>query len=84
MKELILFLLGLPGIIFIWLELIPIVKFIKFAFNLKRLKPFDCESCLAFWSCLIYSMSNGFIFEQYIFTIGGGVLLTYIVFNKLL
>lgn len=35
---------------------------VKALYNLKRLKPFDCEPCLAFWLTAFFTMlATGFI-----------------------
>ena len=35
--------------VYVFIHVAEIPKYIKGAFKLKRLKPFDCESCLGFW-----------------------------------
>lgn len=39
------------------------LKSVKDLYNLRRLKPFDCESCLSFWLCLIgaLTVTNPFV-----------------------
>ena len=41
---------------FIALAIFPlsgIIQRIKFAYKIKRMKPFDCEKCLGFWVCVL-------------------------------
>jgi hypothetical protein len=45
----------------------PIIAFIKRKFNTERAKPFDCESCSAFWITLVIASVYGNIFHA-IFT----------------
>lgn len=35
--------------VYVFIHVAEIPQYIKGAFKLKRLKPFDCEGCLGFW-----------------------------------
>ena len=44
---------------FVWAHMTGIPQRFKWAFGLKRIKPFDCELCLSFWLCGGLSFYNG-------------------------
>jgi hypothetical protein len=68
--------LGLSGWALMLAEVIPIIRTVKKLLNKKRLKPFDCPFCMAFWLSVAYSIFFGTSFYDFIFIVGFTPILT--------